>query len=149
MGVVFGVDVSLTYPGYAVLADRKKVYIDSLKTGFLRGAERWQAIHSVFSDVIAKHRPDRIVFENYGFNSHRIAVLAEIGGILRFSAFTHKIPYADVAPNSLKKFFTGDGNADKQEMMREAFKRGFICRNDNEADAVALALWGFEKFEKS
>jgi len=59
----------------------------------------------------------------------------------------------EVPPKSLKKAFTGNGNADKDMMGDEAERRGYTTLKtlmpkkkvwvyrDNEVDALALALW--------
>lgn len=39
---------------------------------------------------------------------------------------------------ALKKWATGAGNAKKEEMVKEATKRGYIVANDDEADAVLM-----------
>ncbi len=51
---------------------------------------------------------------------------------------SHKIPYEGVSVGSIKKSFTGKGNADKAMMVAEARKRGFEVISDDEADAIAL-----------
>lgn len=55
-----------------------------------------------------------------------------------------KIPVVEVGVTTLKKFATGDGKADKLEViasMRELWPHAKI-RNDNEADALGLATMG-------
>lgn len=48
------------------------------------------------------------------------------------------IPYQGVPVGTIKKFWTGKGNADKAMMIAEAVKRGHGVEDDNEADAIAL-----------
>lgn len=50
----------------------------------------------------------------------------------------NKIPYEGVPVGTIKKYFTGRGNADKAAMIAEAVDRGFAPVDDNEADAIAL-----------
>lgn len=48
-----------------------------------------------------------------------------------------------VAPTALKKFVAGKGNVEKSMMLREVFRRWeILAGNDNEADAVGLAMIG-------
>ena len=52
------------------------------------------------------------------------------------------IEYASVHSATLKKFVCGSGRADKAVMI--AFARSILCReptDDNEADAVCIAMW--------
>jgi crossover junction endodeoxyribonuclease RuvC len=50
----------------------------------------------------------------------------------------------EVPPQLVKKYATGKGNASKMEVMAQAIRRygGFGIDNDNEADALVLAMIG-------
>ena len=50
----------------------------------------------------------------------------------------YKIPYDGVPVGTIKKFWTGKGNASKDEMLEEAVRRGWSPVDDNEADAIAI-----------
>ena len=50
----------------------------------------------------------------------------------------NKIPYASVPVGTIKKSWTGKGNAGKDEMIEAAKRRGFNPVTDDEADAIAL-----------
>ena len=52
-----------------------------------------------------------------------------------------KIPYEGVPVGTIKKFITGKGNANKEEVMNAIRKRGHNPLDDNEADALALMYW--------
>ena len=54
------------------------------------------------------------------------------------------VPYQGVPVGTIKKFLTGQGNANKQAMIDAARKRGFSPTDDNEADAIAILLWAIE-----
>jgi Holliday junction resolvasome RuvABC endonuclease subunit len=43
-----------------------------------------------------------------------------------------------VAVGTIKKHWTGKGNATKEAMIAEATRRGFTVKNSDEADALAL-----------
>lgn len=47
-----------------------------------------------------------------------------------------------VGVGTIKKAFTGNGRADKAQMIAEAKRRGFTVTDDNESDAVALLAYG-------
>jgi Holliday junction resolvasome RuvABC endonuclease subunit len=53
----------------------------------------------------------------------------------------HQIPYQGVPVGTIKKFATGRGNADKDEMIAAMRGRGHSPTDDNEADALALLHW--------
>jgi Holliday junction resolvasome RuvABC endonuclease subunit len=48
------------------------------------------------------------------------------------------VAYESVPVGTIKKYWTGKGNADKEMMIAEAKRRGFNPGDDNEADALAL-----------
>ena len=54
------------------------------------------------------------------------------------------VPYQGVPVGTIKKFLTGQGNANKQAMIDSARLRGFSPADDNEADAIAILLWAIE-----
>jgi hypothetical protein len=54
------------------------------------------------------------------------------------------VPYQGVPVGTIKKFLTGQGNANKQAMIDAARKRGFSPADDNEVDAIAILLWAIE-----
>ena len=59
-----------------------------------------------------------------------------------------KIEYTTVHSNTLKKWATGCGHADKGEMMvRAGIELGRKPIDDNEADAVLMAKWASEKYK--
>lgn len=47
-------------------------------------------------------------------------------------------------PTQIKKAFTRNGHADKQQMMDECIKRGHLPSNDHEADSIAMAYMSIE-----
>jgi hypothetical protein len=54
------------------------------------------------------------------------------------------VPYQGVPVGTIKKFLTGQGNANKQAIIDAARARGFSLVDDNEADAIAILLWALE-----
>lgn len=57
------------------------------------------------------------------------------------------VPYESVPVGTIKKHWTGNGNASKDMMIAEAVKRGFDPKDDNEADALALFDFVFARDE--
>ena len=51
---------------------------------------------------------------------------------------THKIPYSGIPVGTIKKQWTGKGNAGKTLMIQEGWRRGFRPADNNEADALAI-----------
>lgn len=69
-------------------------------------------------------------------------------GTLTMWCEENKIPYSSVPVGTIKKIWTGKGNATKEMMIEEARRRGFDVIDDNHADALALLHCVLEKDAK-
>lgn len=56
----------------------------------------------------------------------------------------HGIEHAACHTQTLKKFVTGRGNADKAAMIEAVSRRWRRIEDDNEGDAIALCFWALE-----
>jgi hypothetical protein len=54
------------------------------------------------------------------------------------------VPYQGVPVGTIKRHWTGKGNAPKQAMIAAARARGFSPADDNEADALAILHWALD-----
>lgn len=163
-----GIDLSPTGTGLAILTDDPGFILPRLPAGYLhvsrpnadlmpaewyfgwllspmpKGTEdRWNLITTaVLACAKSCHQ---VVMENYAFGaSFRVAQLAELGGVVRYElakqASHHPVM---VSPSTLKKFLTGAGNSDKNQVLKEVYKRyGVDLPDDNMADAFGLAKFG-------
>lgn len=86
------------------------------------------------------------VFEDYGpinKTSGKITARAEICGVLkRYFLTERRIPIVAVAPKSLKSFATGNGNADKKQIINACARFGVYPDTSDEADAYFLSRLG-------
>jgi Holliday junction resolvasome RuvABC endonuclease subunit len=55
------------------------------------------------------------------------------------------IPYEGVPVGTIKRSWTGKGNASKDLMIEEAHSRGYTSSDDNEVDAIALAHFAYDR----
>ncbi|MDH5184460.1 MAG: hypothetical protein OEX12_11285 [Gammaproteobacteria bacterium] len=96
--------------------------------------------------IVHSYDPDVVVLEGYGFSRVQgvdtIVLQCAIGTILRyFLRTTLDTPYFEIPPTSLKKFITGKGNAKKDTIMMEVYKRwGYEAPDNDLADAYGLAM---------
>jgi len=106
--------------------------------------ERYAAYAISLMGLVEQYDIELVLIEGYSFGSkfnHQIQY--ELGAVLRYSLWQAGIPFVEVSPPSLKKFVTGKGNAKKDLMLLEVYKRwDFDTGNDNEADAYGLAQFG-------
>lgn len=121
-------------------------------------SEPYRRLHELTRELshVFRHRPPRpdlVALEDYSLNSPgRIALvrLGEIGGIVRTWLWENDVPFRTIPPASIKKFATGNGNADKPLMISRAVELGARASvNEDEADAfharrMARAAHGLE-----
>lgn len=109
-----------------------------------KGWVRVQEITDTILGTITTYSPDEVVIEGYGFaNQHTLVTLAEIGSVVRYCLYLSGVAYREIPPNQLKKFVTGKGNAKKDAITLNVYKRwGYEAETDNVADAYGLAAIG-------
>lgn len=150
---VMGLDLSLTGTGVVVL-DRAgaPLHAETVSCKFV-GMARLAFIRGRIGELLSRHRPALVCVEGYSFASRQshAHALGELGGVIRLLLHRNDFIYKDVPPSTLKKFVTGKGNAAKDEVMMNVYKRwGWEMRDNNQADAyglarIALALEGEDK----
>jgi Holliday junction resolvasome RuvABC endonuclease subunit len=88
----------------------------------------------------------RIVFEEVRRHAGTDAAHIYGGFLAHLTAWCEErsIPYEGIPVGTIKRFATGKGNAPKDAMLAAMRARGFTPTDDNEADAIALALWATE-----
>jgi crossover junction endodeoxyribonuclease RuvC len=142
-----GIDASLSASGFCKI-EQDTVEFCTIKTkleGFSNDLDRFKYI----SDSIIKKIPkdtNMIVIEDVFIpvsKAHMGAAikLAMLAGYIRMMLYEAKMPFSVVAPTSIKKHLTGNGNAPKDQMAVHLFKNhNIMTKNNNECDAVAMAF---------
>lgn len=144
-----GIDPS-THIGLAVLDDNDSVIctrgfdLKGIKTyeGFARSQVLARGVGNFVDEWVTPGTV--IVIEGYVLHTKAsIALLCEIGTLIRLELFERKLPWWEVPPSTLKKFVTGKGNADKKAMAQAVQERwNFYSANHDIVDAFALAKCG-------
>lgn len=108
------------------------------------GGMRFLRFRQQLDELHAAMPIDAVYFEEV--RRHRGTDAAHVyGGMLATlttwcEAADPKIPYEGVPVGEIKKHLTGKGNADKAAMVAAVRALGYDVTDDNEADAIALAL---------
>lgn len=133
-----------TKTGYAILRADGKI-VSGAESFHARNREgpggRWVRFRAWLVGV-KTNNPDigRIVYEDV--KRHVGTDAAHCYGALRaiveMFGEHHRIEYSGIGVGTIKKGFTGKGNAKKPEMMARCRELGFHPADDNEADAIAL-----------
>lgn len=145
---VLALDLS-TVAGLAVItSDGTSKMVSHAEVVTFKKLKGWDRVNSIAARVMEMHancKPDFVVIEAYAvgkFSGSAICSI-EIGSIIRFLLWQNDIPFLEVSPTSLKKFVTGKGNAKKENMILEVFKRfGYTSATNDIADAVGLGMYG-------
>jgi len=94
---------------------------------------------------------DRIIFEGAaGFMRGKSAVESshQFRAVILLWASLNDIPVTEVQPQDLKRWATGKGNADKDEMKKTSRRYGYEGNDDNIADAILLLHFAMEQESK-
>lgn len=157
--LAIGIDQSLT--GFALTAlvvDDPSVYqtwvYKSDKRGVARLADiRWWLMDK-FDEIAKSGDIQEIAMEGTVLASQSALVLGELAATVKLTCWDYfdsnvnrYEPYPEhmrvplqIPPMTLKKYAAGKGNAKKQEMLMQIFKRwGIEFNDDNAADSYALA----------
>lgn len=148
--VAVGIDQSLT--GFALTAISVKEptqYITWVYKSPYFGIERLVDIRQWLIDHFEYlheqgNEIDDVAMEGTVLASHAALVLGELSATVRLAIYDYfdnetRFPLK-VPPMTLKKYAAGKGNAKKQEMLLQIYKRwGIEFNDDNAADSYALA----------
>ena len=143
MRTFLGVDQSLRGTGLVVLSETGDVLLQRLvQPASLRGVERLAFIRGEIREVLASYQPSRAALEGYSFASTgRVFQLGELGGLVQLAFWDAGIAFMTVPPASLKKFVSGHGKAEKEQMLKATLDKWQIdfADEDDLCDAHGLA----------
>lgn len=142
-----GLDLSLTNTGWAILNNEGDEIVAGgiIKPKERRGIERLEYIEDEIKLVLKNHNPLFIAIEGYSFGSrlgksNAVFGIGELGGVARLCLYKEGRDWIDIAPTVLKKYVTGTGNAKKDIVIKEVFRKWkFDTNNNNVADAYSLS----------
>lgn len=149
-----GLDLSLAETGFCVTDENGVLSSGTIKTnkktfaGDGELARRVGFIRKGVLQIVEQFSPDVIVIEGYAIGGRgRVFDLAELGGSVKHALFDYRVNgYRGLMyicpPTTLKKAFTGKGNAKKPDMSKAQAKFGESFDNDNVVDALFLSLAG-------
>ena len=145
-GVYLGIDPSLTGTGLAVVgvddSNQELFYsVHTVKTAGLSETERLERIYNALGAYMPPVRGT--CMEDLPRNAMSAGQTGQAQGVLRLAV--RSLPHSNndfhtVAPSTLKKFATGNGRADKGAMMEAVEAVNMPVDDDNQADALSLAL---------
>lgn len=145
--IVLGIDPGSRRCGYGVVAKegRQLRVVESgvLVPGPLDMPARLGKILAGLDDIIDRTRPGEVSVEAVfsGASARSALVLGQARGVALAVAARAGLPVFEYSPAEVKLSFTGNGRADKEQMLRTArLLLGAVPRLSDEADALALAV---------
>lgn len=153
--IIAGIDYSMTSPGMTI-ADTKKPFVfqnvhmfyltdkTSLAKSFgnVHGfkypewtcpEERYFKVASQFMEIMKKLGVEQVMIESYSYGSVGNTLnLAENMSVLKLMLWQAGVRYHTMAPSSVKKMATGNGRADKAEMIKKFYETSGCTKTINE-----------------
>lgn len=114
--------------------------------------QRWQRFRSWLAGLIVDHGVNAIAYEQVlqggwagGKSGHRSGAAGDIYGgfkaMVEVAADAHRLELHPANVSTVKKHFTGNGRAKKEDMISQAKIRGFRVSTSDEADALGILHW--------
>jgi Holliday junction resolvasome RuvABC endonuclease subunit len=137
-------DLSLVHTGFAVLEHNNIDNFWVWTTGAIKPSPALQLeerLDTIVNGLVGLSGDcDYVFVEDYVQHSHTASVSAMVHGVVRLSLWRGGVLPVLVAPKTIKKYATGRGNATKDDMRMELYKRfADDQRDDNIVDAKWLA----------
>jgi len=122
---VLGIDQSVTHTGLTLIDKEKEEILISFGVATHPEnclEERYLKIKEEIRGVLLKYRQDELVVYIEGLaysggNSNNRAILFGLFAVILNFLYENNYPYKIIPPKTLKKLFTGNGNATKQDML--------------------------------
>ncbi len=148
--IILGIDPGTLVMGYGLLRIHNHkaslLELGVLKPGRIKdNYKRLQLIFNTVSGLITKYQPTECAIEApfFGKNVQSMLKLGRAQGVAIAAAMRHGLAVTEYSPKKVKQSITGNGNADKEQVMKMlqtllAFKE--IPKQYDATDALAVAL---------
>ncbi len=148
--IILGIDPGTIVMGYGLIAvtghDVTLLELGVLKPGKVKdGYKKLQLIFNTVSGLITKYQPTDFAIEApfFGKNVQSMLKLGRAQGVAIAAAMRHGLEVTEYSPKKVKQSITGNGNADKEQVMKMLktllnFKES--PKQFDATDALAVAL---------
>lgn len=138
-----GLDPSIRHFGWAVLQGEECIASGQIKPPDRPAAYELAYIYDSMAGLIETYKPDMVGCEDTFVGTNRTTAmrLSEVRAAAMLAIVRHRLPCRLFKPSTLKIMLTGNGRAEKRQMIEAAQARfGLGKISDHEADAIAAAL---------
>lgn len=120
-----GIDPGTLLMGYGIIEVSSKnvslILMDVLKLSSKKDAyERLQIIHEKVWELVNEHKPHALAIEApfFGKNVQSMLKLGRAQGVAIAAAMHAGVPVTEYSPRKIKQSITGNGNADKLQVLK-------------------------------
>ena len=148
--IILGIDPGTIIMGYGLITVTGST-ISLLELGVLKPGnskdnyKKLQLIYNTVSGLIVKYQPDAFAIEApfFGKNVQSMLKLGRAQGVAIAAAMRHGLEVVEYSPKKVKQSVTGNGNADKEQVMKMlqtllSFKE--TPKHYDASDALAVAV---------
>lgn len=151
MAKFIGMDFAYAKNGIVIINENADIILQAIivTTPKRSDEERLIQIYD-FLDKIEQEDIKLVYLEglSYGSQGRSVSQIGAVHYLTRIFLYKNKINYKIISPSELKKFITGKGNAKKDLMLLNIYKKfGIAYEDDNLADAYSLARMALEEYK--
>ncbi len=148
--IILGIDPGTVVMGYGLIAVKANS-IHLIDMGVLKlstkidAYERLQQIHHKVAEIILLHKPTSFAIEApfFGKNVQSMLKLGRAQGVAIAAAIQAGLTVTEYSPKKVKQSITGNGNADKLQvlkMLQTILKFEYEPKTHDASDALAVAV---------
>lgn len=148
--IIIGIDPGTLFMGFGIIevahSGMTLIIMDVLKLSPKRDAyQRLQIIHQKVCELLETHSPNEFAIEApfFGKNVQSMLKLGRAQGVAIAAAMQAGIPVTEYSPRKVKQSITGNGNADKLQVLK-MLQRLISFEEDpkyfDATDALAVAV---------
>jgi Holliday junction resolvasome RuvABC endonuclease subunit len=137
----FYLGIDQSYTGFAICAYlEEKYYIEVYKSNN-KGIRRLMDIQNFVYEWMGHKNIKDVAMEGYAMGAMgKVFHLGELGGMVKLALAAHDLYPLIIPPTTLKKYVTGSGTGQKNQMILHTYKKwGQTFTDDNACDAYGLA----------
>lgn len=146
--IILGIDPGTLFMGFGIIeissSGMTLIIMDVLKLSARKDAyERLQIIHQKVCELLREFSPDEFAIEApfFGKNVQSMLKLGRAQGVAIAAAMQAGIPVTEYSPRKVKQSITGNGNADKLQVLKMLQRLVVFEENPKYFDATdALAV---------
>jgi len=118
--------------------------------------KRFKAFHDWLCDMVTTFDPEVLAFEgpflprgssSFSSTEHTLRTLIGLASIAELIANLRSLRCFEVNVSTAKLALTGNGRAEKKDMIVAATRRGWPVSNDHESDACAVAMVAYQALD--